>query len=126
MPYAWRCETCRKTITPRGGVPPRFCPRCGARVGGAPIEGSPAGLWPPPVVRQTPPQVFVALFLSLVAYALPGLGLFLGALAVFLGGNALGRIRRAPHLLGGKSTALTAVILGAAAVLLQLLRFGRF
>jgi hypothetical protein len=112
MPYARQCDYCRQVVTPRGDLAPRFCPNCGARLGGAPVE-APGGVTPgaPFVYRKTSGAAIASLVLGLLGLV-PFVGFPLGIVAVVLGASSGGRIKNSRGTLGGEGMATAGLILG--------------
>ncbi len=121
MPYARQCDSCRQVVGPRGGLAPRFCPHCGARLTGGPFESPETRTAGAPFVyRQTSVAAVAALVLGLLSFV-PFLGFPLGVIGVALGGSASGRIRRSRGTLGGETMATAGLILGILGALFSLL-----
>jgi hypothetical protein len=115
MSYAWECGRCRQVVRARGGAPPRFCPRCGTRLGGPPLEV------PGPEVRpRRAGGAVAALALGLISFFLPGFGLVLGLLAVAVGISAQQRIRRSDGVYSGEGLAAAGIVLGVLGSLFQM------
>lgn len=116
MPHARQCDRCKRVITRRGGQLARYCPHCGERLSGAPVE-------PPDDpgigLRRTASGSLAALLLGLLAF-LPGIGLICGFLALGLGLAAHQRINRSGGRLGGGGPATAGIVLGGLGVLWNL------
>ncbi|MFH1746751.1 MAG: DUF4190 domain-containing protein [Planctomycetota bacterium] len=114
----YRCERCKRTIEPRGGVAPRFCPVCGQNL------TRQNGLLPTDRIwyNSKPPGTAVAaLVLGLLSLFIPYVGLLLGAMALGFGFSAKDTIRKSDMPREGTGLATTGIILGVVGCLLQLL-----
>jgi len=114
MPYAWQCDRCKQVITPRGGRPPRYCPYCGQRLAGAPVEPVGGGRR-----RRVPGAAIAAVIFGLLSFV-PVLGLVFAPAAVVLGARAGKQIRRLYAAFRGEPLAVTGIVLGALGLLFQI------
>jgi hypothetical protein len=105
--YTRQCDNCGELLTPRGGLPPRFCPRCGCRlppVAEAPYKRAPAA------AEGTCSSAIAALVLGILG--IPMGCVPLGLLAVFLGVYARGKIEESGGRLSGGGMATAGIVLG--------------
>jgi hypothetical protein len=109
-----QCDACGEALTPRGGLPPRFCPRCGRRLFAGPGPLPPGAESPQPYARVRPQGVagtaVAALVVGIVslfsACALVGLS------AILLGVHARKRIEQSHGQLTGDGLAIAGIVLG--------------
>ena len=104
------CGNCGEPLTPRGGLPPRFCPRCGCRLPSArPPE---PGHLPATAAGVSTPAI-ASLVLGIIGFpALMGCFPF-GLAAILLGIYARGQIESSHGRLRGHGIATAGVVLGA-------------
>ncbi len=116
MLYARQCDNCRQVITPRGNLPPHFCPRCGARLRLAPAETPPSGLC---ADQRTAGGAVAALILGVLSFV-PAFGLLVGLAAIGLGADAASRIKRSNGRLTGEAMATAGLLMGVLSLLIHL------
>ena len=122
MPYAWQCDRCKELVTPRGGATPRFCPRCGQRLTGAPVE-APTN----PYVGRRPSSghAIGSLIFGITGLVTPVFGVVFGIVAIGLGAAARRRISTSRGAVGGEGPATAGLVLGILAVVFHLALCGR-
>lgn len=104
------CGNCGEPLTPRGGLPPRFCPRCGCRLPSGPLP--PPGRLPATSSGVSTPAI-VSLVLGIIGLPTP-MGCFpFGLAAILLGVYARGQIESSHGRLHGHGIATAGVVLGA-------------
>jgi hypothetical protein len=104
------CGNCGEPLTPRGGLPPRFCPRCGCRLPSRPLP--PLGRLPATSGGVSTPAI-VSLVLGIIGLPTP-MGCFpFGLAAILLGVYARGQIESSHGGLRGYGIATAGVVLGA-------------
>ena len=108
MAYARQSERCKRVVAPRGNVTPRFCPYCGQRLSGAPVERPGRSLIGQ---RATSGRAIASLVLGLLSF-IPVVGFFDAIAAIALGASAQGRIKDSGGSLGGEGFATAGVVLG--------------
>lgn len=118
MPYARQCDRCKQVITPRGGLPARYCPHCGERLSGAPVEA------PPPGSRRIPGAAIASLIFGILSLT-PVLGVPIAILAIVLGARVKRRIRQSGGSLTGAGLAQAGIVLGILGGLFQFALFER-
>jgi hypothetical protein len=116
MAYAQQCERCKRVIPPRGNITPRFCPYCGERLGGPPVEAVPAAFVRP---RGTPGTAFASLVFGLIS-CIPGPGFVAGIIAIALGASVVGRMSRMRSERSGAGLAKAGIVLGVLGIVLHL------
>ena len=122
MPYAWQCNRCNEVVTPRGDTTPRFCPRCGERLGGAPVEAPDTRLADRGKITGS---AIASLAFGVVALFPSVLGVLFGIIAIGLGVTARQRISKSRGTLGGEGLATAGIVLGILGVMLNLAICGR-
>lgn len=105
--YGQKCGNCGEPLTPRGGLPPRFCPRCGCRLPTAPVS-APGNV--PATARRVSAPAIASLVLGILG--LPMGCIPFGLAAIFLGMYAHGRIESSRGRLTGKGLATAGIVLG--------------
>lgn len=104
-----KCDHCGEIITPRGGLPPRFCPRCGRQL--LPLPQPPQWQAPAPAATEgTCGSAIAALVLGILGIPLSCVPF--GLLAIFLGIYAHGKIEESHGRLGGRGMATAGIVLG--------------
>ncbi len=103
------CGNCGEPLTPRGGVPPRFCPRCGRRLPGA--LGPAPDSFPVTAGGGSAPAI-ASLVLGIISLPVP-MGCFpFGLAAILLGIYARGQVESSGGRLRGHGLATAGVVLG--------------
>lgn len=110
MPAETReCDNCGEVITPRGGLPPLFCPRCGERLTPPLVEPPDDGVdW---AARHVSGAAVTSLVLGIVGLLIPGCAP-LGVAAIFFGVHARSSIEQSPSTLTGGGLAIAGIVLG--------------
>ena len=104
------CGNCVEPLTPRGGLPPRFCPRCGRQLPSAPAS-KPEYL--PATAAGVSTPAIASLILGIIGLPMP-MGCFpFGLAAILLGVYARGQIESSHGGLRGHGIATAGVVLGA-------------
>jgi hypothetical protein len=102
------CANCGCVTTPRGGLPPSFCARCGARL---PFAEPPyASQGSPPLRPGASSRAIIALVLGIASLVL--LPPIIGIVAILVGNSALNQIRLSGGRLGGRGLAIAGIVLG--------------
>lgn len=112
-----KCHICGEPLTPRGGVMPRFCPRCGRRLPVAHRSDS-------RVISsnsQTATPAVLSLILGILALPVPFGCIPFGVPAILLGLHARNKIDESRGALRGHGLAGAGVILGCISVGLWIL-----
>ena len=104
------CGNCGEPLTPRGGRPPRFCPRCGCRLPSKPAA-KPDYL--PAAAAGVSTPAIVSLVLGIIALPTPGGCFPFGLAAILLGVYARGQIESSHGRLRGHGLATAGIVLGA-------------
>lgn len=112
------CENCDSTLIPRGLRPPRFCPRCGHRLGLLPATGP---VTAPREEVHTSGAAIAALVLGILSVLIPFGCLPFGIPAIIVGSIASNRINNTAGRLGGSGMATTGIVLGIISLILWLL-----
>ena len=104
-----KCEICSEPLTPRGGLSPRFCPRCGKRLVG--------GEYAAPYTTELAAERIHGAAIASVVCGVLGLGCLpvampLGAVAFFLGLHANTQIAASNGRYSGKGMAIAGMVLG--------------
>ncbi len=103
------CGNCGEPLTPRGGLPPRFCPRCGCRLPSGPLP--PPGRLPATSSGVSTPAI-ASLILGIIGLPMP-MGCFpFGLAAILLGIYACGQIESSHGRLRGRGLATAGIVLG--------------
>lgn len=117
MAYARQCDRCRRVVAPRGNLPARFCPYCGAQLSGAPVV-------PPrsPSTSDNPSTAPAAagIICGILGLVLPCVGIFPAVLAIGFGAEASRRSVRLPGQ-PGNGAARAGVILGIIGLVFQVM-----
>ncbi len=103
-----QCGNCGEELTPRGGLPPRFCPRCGCKLASAP---GPAARSPAVASEGVSAPAIASLVVGIVGLPSP-CGLPLGLIAIFLGVYARMKIEESDGRLWGNGLAVAGIVLG--------------
>jgi hypothetical protein len=109
------CGNCGEPLTPRGGLPPRFCPRCGTRLPGT---GHPAQRARGQVSEQLNGPAVASVVFGVLGLGCMPLGVPLGALAFFLGLYGHNQSITSGGRIGGKGVAIAGMVLGVLACIL--------
>jgi len=107
--YARQCDKCGVLVTPRGGAPPRFCPRCGQQLASGPV--SPGHPRAGDVQPLTPGGAVASLVFGILSF-IPMVGLILGIAAIATGVRAKRQIEESGGRLGGAGMATAGITLG--------------
>lgn len=103
------CGNCGEPLTPRGGVPPRFCPRCGHRL---PSASGPIPHRFPVTAGTVSAPAIASLVLGIISLPTP-MGCFpFGLAAILLGIYARGQVESSGGRLGGHGLATAGIVLG--------------
>jgi len=118
--YARQCDHCKRIIPPRGGRTPLFCPFCGQRLTGGPMEPpcEPEFTNPWPVALIT----LGAALLAALSIPLAGAKLPFGMLAIGLGLSAQRELRSGPVQRSGQWLAQSAIVIGMITSVIWLLQ----
>jgi hypothetical protein len=106
-----QCGNCGEELTPRGGLPPRFCPRCGCKL---PPATGPAFSRPGVASEGVSAPAIASLVLGIVGLPSP-CGVPLGLVAIFLGIYARMKIEESGGRLWGNGLAVAGIVLGVIA-----------
>lgn len=112
------CENCDSTLFPRGLRPPRFCPRCGHRLGMLTAAGP---VTAPREEVHTSGAAIAALVLGILSILIPIGCLPFGIPALIVGSIASNRIHDSAGCLGGAGMATAGKTLGIIGMILWLL-----
>jgi hypothetical protein len=106
-----QCGNCGEWLTPRGGLPPRFCPRCGYRVNiAAGGRGTATRSDYPATAGGVSTPAIVSLVLGLIG--LPMGCVPFGLAAIFVGLFARYNIDQSRGQLRGDGLAIAGIVLG--------------
>ena len=118
-----RCPICREVLTLRGNLPPRFCPRCGQRLGDPMVL---AQIAPRGEGGKSSPAAITALFLGILGIIIPFGCLPFGIPAILVGAIASHNIHNASGELRGNGMAMAGMVLGIISMFLwPLIAVGR-
>ncbi|MFQ5806917.1 MAG: DUF4190 domain-containing protein [Phycisphaerae bacterium] len=106
-----QCGNCGEPLTARGGLPPRFCPRCGRQLAPAP---DPTVSSPVVASEGMSTPAIASLVVGIVGLPTP-CGVPLGLLAIFLGVYARMKIEESRGALSGNGLAIAGIVLGVIA-----------
>ena len=109
------CGNCGEPLTPRGGLPPRFCPRCGCRL---PATGYPANGARGQVSERLNGAAVASVVLGVLGLGCMPLGVPFGAAAFFLGLYGQNQANTSGGRIGGKGVAIVGMILGVIACII--------
>lgn len=112
-----KCGRCSQELTPRGGLAPRYCPRCGSSLGASPSLSPPGPLPPLTTPRrvetrsgEVPGTAIASLVFGLIGFiptCFPA-----GLLAIVLAVSARGKIAASGGHFGGRGIATAGLTLG--------------
>ncbi len=104
-----KCEVCGEPLTLRGGLAPRFCPRCGKRLTGVTQPATRAANLGAEGIHGA---AIASLVFGVLGLGCLPVGMPFGALSFFLGLHAHNRIVASNGRFTGKGMAIAGMVLG--------------